>query len=225
MAQWTSQGSSVALPSLSPGADGPASLSVRGEPLVTPWYQEWVNKGRVYGASNPTVGTAVALSGTSYVATTPALLLTVPVGTIVVPLHVRLFQGGTVAGGVITVIIAADTINRYSSGGTAHTPVNMRIGGAGAATNGTTPRASVCSFYSGATAAGVTTHIELAAAIITHDVATTPFTPQTRFEWSPVANGEPAPMLVGPASLLVHSFAATTAPSWFYKVAWIELDA
>ena len=224
MAVWTANGSSVALPSLNAGADGPASLSVRGEQLNIPWYQEWVNKGRVYGASNPTVGTAVALSGTAYVATTPALLLTVPVGVIVVPLHVRLFQGGTVAGGVITVIIAADTINRYSSGGTAHTIINMRVGGPGAATNGTTPRVSQCSFYSGATAAGVTTHVQLAAAIITHDVATTPFTPQTRFEWSPIANGEPSPMLVGPASLLVHSFAATTAPSWHYSVKWLELD-
>ena len=225
MATWSANGSGVALPSLNAGADGPAALSLRGEQLAIPWYQEWVNKGRVYQAGNPTVGTAVALSGTGYVATTPALLLTVPVGTIVVPLHVRLFQGGTVAGGVITVIVAADTINRYSSGGTAHTPVNMRVGGTGAASNGTTPRQSLCSFYSGATAAGVTTHIELAAAIITHDVATTPFTPQTRFEWAPIANGEPAPMLVGPASLLIHSFAATTAPSWFYSVKWLELDA
>lgn len=227
MGDFTVQGPSVTLPDFNPSGagDGPVAVSKRGETLAVPWYQEWVNKGRVYQAGNPTVGTAVALTGTGYVATTPAFLLTVPAGTVVIPLHIRLFQGGTVAGGVITVIVAADTINRYSSGGTAITPVNMKIGGSGAATTGVGARASVCSFYTGATAAAVTTHIQLAAAIITHDVGTTPFTMQTRFEWAPIANGEPAPQLVGPASLLVHSFAATTAPSWHYSFKWIELAA
>src|SRR3972149_3310912 len=168
MAVWDVQGAGVTLPSLNAGADGPAALSRRGEQLTVPWYQEWVNKGRVYQASNPTVGTAVALSGTGYVATTPALLLTVPAGT-------------------------------------------------GA-------RVSACSFYSGATAAGVTTHIQLYGAIITHDVATTPNAFQNVVPDWPLP-GEPAPLLVGPASLLVHSFAATTAPSWHYAVRWIELDS
>src|SRR3972149_2079055 len=224
MAVWDVQGAGVTLPSLNAGADGPAALSRRGEQLTVPWYQEWVNKGRVYQASTPTVGTAVALSGTGYVATTPALLLTVPAGTTAVPLLVRLRQGGTVAGGVITGLIAADTINRYSSGGTAHTIINLKIGGAGAPTNGTGARVSACSFYSGATAAGVTTHIQLYGAIITHDVATTPNAFQNVVPDWPLP-GEPAPLLVGPASLLVHSFAATTAPSWHYAVRWIELDS
>src|SRR3990167_7787523 len=99
MAVWDVQGAGVTLPSLNAGADGPAAVSRRGEQLTVPWYQEWVNKGRVYQASNP-----------------------------------------------------------FSSGGTAHTIVNLKVGGAGEPTNGTGVRVSACSFYSGATAAAVTTH-------------------------------------------------------------------
>ena len=225
MAVYNALGSGVTLPSLNPGADGPADVTIRGEQLGIPWYQAWVNNGRVYQASNPTVGTAVALTGTGYVATTPAFLLSIPAGVTVIPLHVRLFQGGTVAGGVITVIVAVDTIDRYSSGGTSIAIINKKIGGSGAPTSGVGVRASGCTFRTGATAAAVTTHIQIAAAIMTQDVSTTPFAMQDRFEWAPIANGEPAPQLVGPASLLVHSFAATTAPSWHYNFTWIEVDS
>ena len=219
---WNVLGGGVALPSINAGADSSrdATLSQRGEQLVIPWFQQYVHSGRVYVAANATVNTAVALAGTSYVQTTPAFLLDVPAGTTAVPLHIRLRQGGTVAGGVITVLLTCDVVNRYSSGGTVITPRNMKIGPSAAA-----QRVAVCSFYTGPTAANLNTAIELAGTILTHDVATTPNSYQNVFEWSPLNGGEPAPELVGPASLLVHSFAATTAPSWFFSFKWIELDS
>jgi hypothetical protein len=33
------------------------------------------------------------------------------------------------------------------------------------------------------------------------------------------------PILVGPASLQVYTFAASTQPSWFYRIAWVELPS
>lgn len=221
MSQWYALGASKTLPNLVPGADGPADLSHRGEQLVIPWYQQWVHNGKVFLASNAAKQTALASGGTSYSDTAPAFLLDVPAGTTLIPLHIRLRQGGTVAGGVITVLVTADVIVRYSSGGTAITPRNMKISTA-------SQPSSACSLYGSTTslvAAAVNTHITLAGAILTHDVATAPNSPQNNFDYSPIANGEPAPHLVGPASLLIYTFGATTQPSWFFAFKWIEVDS
>ena len=64
----------------------------------------------------------------------------------------ELRQGGTVAGAVITVLMTLEDAIRYSSGGTSHTPQNMRFD---------EPNSSACSFYTGATAGANTDDITL----------------------------------------------------------------
>lgn len=221
MSDFTVQGASVTLPNFNPSTagDGPVAITKRGEVLTVPWYQAWVDKERGYIASNAAKQTALATGGTSYSDTAPAFILDVATGTTMIPLQIRLRQGGTVAGGVITVLITADVIARYSSGGTAITARNMKMGPTAAAR-----RTSAVTVYgTSPTAAAVNTHISLLGAIITHDVATTPNTPQTFLEWPAI--GEVVPHLVGPASLVIYAFAATTQASWFFSFKWIEVDS
>lgn len=224
MSDFSVQGSSVSLPSFNPGGagDGPVAVTKRGEIINQPWYQSWMDKGRVYQDSPSTVGTGLTVATTTYAATTPVWMLDVAAGTTVIPLSLEARQVGTVAGGVIKVILSADRVNRYSSGGTAKTPVNLKIGGGNAATG---PRASTSSVYTGATAAGVTSHIELFSSFLTMDVgaSTLPGSLQTIFHWPDI--NEPLPQLVGPASLLWHTFAGTTNATWAYRFTWIELDS
>ena len=112
MSDFTVQGPSATLPSFNPGSagDGPVAITKRGEVLTIPYAQAWADKERLYQAANATLNTALAAGGTSYVATTPAFLLDVAAGTTMIPLSIRLRQGGTVAGGVITVLITADVM-------------------------------------------------------------------------------------------------------------------
>ena len=227
MGDFSVQGSSVTLPNFNPSgvADGPVSVTHRGEVLNIPWYQAWINKGRVYQDSPSTVATGLTVATTSYAATTPVWMMDVPAGTTVIPISMHARQVGTVAGGVIKVILSADRIARYSSGGTAKTPINVKIGPA-ASGPVTGARASTCSVYTGATAAAVNTHIELFSTFLTMDVgaSTLPGSLQTIFQW-PQNPLEPLPQLVGPSSLLWHTFAGTTNATWSYRFVWLEVDS
>lgn len=220
------QGASVTLPNFNPGqaGDGPWAVTRRGESIVIPDYRAWIEKGRVYQDASSTVATGLTVATTTYAATTPVWMLDVAAGTTVVPLSMEARQVGTVAGGVIKVILSADSIKRYSSAGTAKTPVNLKIGG-GFTGTAVGPRASTSAVYTGATAAAVNTHIELFSSFLTMDVggSTLPGSLGTIFHWPDTQ--EPPPELVGPASLLFYSFAATTNATWSYRFTWLEKDS
>ena len=150
-----------------------------------------------------------ALTGqTSFVNTTPTLLLNVPSGSCAIPVAVELVQTGTVGGGAVDVLIEADDIAAFASGGTAETLFYFR-NGAGFTT--------ACAVYSGATAtAGFGTN--LFQATIGQDVSPAEGAVNGVF-WRPRVPY----ILVGPASLKVFTYAATTGPSWFWHVEFIDL--
>jgi hypothetical protein len=198
------------------GTTGKIRINPRGEIVVPDFYQQLVFDGRVFMASNAARETAEAIGSVdSFSDTDPALLLDVPTGTTVMPLEIILNQGGTVAGGVITVLITLSDKIRYASDGAAITPQNLRFD---------EPRSSACSFYSGSTdivAAANTDDLTLYAAILDQDVATAPNATATKINWT--AREFIAPVLVGPAALVIYAVAATTQPSFFYSVKWAEL--
>lgn len=195
--------------------------NIRGSLLTHDERQSFIEEGKGYCLVNPAKQTALAMGGVSYSDTAPALLVDVPSGHKMLPLFLRLRQGGTVAGGVITVILTVDNIVRYTSGGTGITPLPLRTNVAAASSN-------MVAYYG--TAAGAITAIAVsrnqlvAAAIITHDVATTPNSPQTRFNF-PDGPDDEWPVLVGPASFVMYGYAATTQPSWFFNFSWLELTS
>ena len=190
--------------------------------LITPdWMTQLAMEGRVFELSNPTHGTAVAMGGTAYSDTAAAFSIDVPTGTTIVPLEVQLRQGGTVAGGVITALLTVDNKARYSSGGTALTPKNIR-------TDITT--ASLTTAYSGGSALTiVASQLQRTfwASLLSPDVTPTADVAfpavDSRVDWS--AKMYTPPVLVGPASLVIYTFAGTTQPSWFYHITWAEMPS
>lgn len=196
-----------------------ARMNRRGELIVPEFFAQLAVDGRIFQVSNPTRGTAVAMGGTSFSDTAPAFLVDVPSGTTIIPLEVAFSQGGTVAGAVITGLITYDNKLRYSSGGTAQTIRANRTDA---------PNASNCSAYSGGsaiTAAAVGVANTLKARLISPDVSPSVDVAFPGYEqglfWS--VRESPPPVLVGPASLVIYTYAGTTQPSWFYTIRWAEM--
>jgi len=200
------------------GSQGRVRLNPRGEVVGIDQYQQWTFDGRVFNVSNAANETAAACGTASatYADTDPAFLLDVPTGKTAVPLEILLNQGGTVAGGPICVLVALDGKIRYSSGGAAITPRNMRYD---------EPRLSGCRFYVGTTdivSAAATDDTLLFGGFLDQDVGTIPNGPGTKVDWT--ARKYIAPELIGPASLVIYAFNATTQPSFWFVIKWAEFD-
>ena len=187
-------------------------VTPRGELVTVSLAQQMVFDGRVFMVSNATAGTATAMGGTGLVATTPALLIDAPANVALIPLEVRLTQGGTVGSGDINIMLVCDSVVRYSSGGTALTIRNMRLDN---------PNTSACTAYTGPTAAAATAERVLAYDLQAPDVTPVAATEHRQFIWRP----DPAPVLYDGASLVLYTFAATTQPSWHFSITWAEIPS
>lgn len=153
-----------------------------------------------------------ALTGqTSFAATTPTIMIDVPLGQTVIPLMVNLHQTGTVAGGAITVITEIDNADRYNTGGTAETTFcSLTTGGD---LGGTLPTG--VAVYSGATAnAGYGVRLDSAVMAQDVDPAVTEAS-QRKYLWTPQAGLD---YVVGPGAFLVYTYAATTGPTWLWTI-------
>jgi hypothetical protein len=178
--------------------------------VVSDRYDQAILDGRAFMVSNAARETALAVGGTSFSDTAPAFILDVPSGTGVVPLEIDLRQGGTVAGGMVTVLVTLSDKVRRASGGTAHTPQSMRFDELNTAG---------CSFYTGPTANANADDISLFSGLFAQDLDGAVGVSQVH--WS--ARDSYAPYLVGPASLVVYTFAGSTQPSWFFTFKWAEV--
>lgn len=181
-----------------------ANLALRGANIV-----DWLSaSGRVFTAADADQNDAVT-GQTSFAATTPTFLIDVPSGTVIVPLEVALHQTGTVAGGVISVIIEKDNADRYNTGGTTETVYNDFS------------RTNVCVVRSNATAnAGY--GIRLAAFEVAQDVTPTGAEHGSReILWTP---GRALSYIKGPGAFAVYTWAAITGPSWLWSISWAELN-
>ena len=186
----------------------------RGELVVPDWKHELAAEGRTFFVSNAAMETALAVAVTSYVDTTPIFLVDIPTGTTMVPMEVILNQGGTVAGGVITVLITVDGIARYSSGGTVLTVRPGKVNPP------TTAPSSVATAYSGPTAAAVNLDRTLYGDILVQGVTNTAASILNHnVRWI----ADSPTYINGPGSLVIYTFAATTNASWFFHIKWAEL--
>ena len=169
------------------GVDVPEYLSARG--LV------WQASD---GDQNDTV-----TGQTSFVATTPTLMIDVIAGFTVIPLLVSLVQTGTVAGAAVSVIIEKDDADRYDTGGTNETLYNDQ---------GRTVATGI-DLYSGATAlAGSGTN--LLRQTVGQDVSPAEGAVQEVL-WTP---NRTLDYIQGPGGFLVYTYAGTTEPTWFWTI-------
>lgn len=179
-------------------------------------------QGRMYRFAGAALNTA-ATGATSVATTTPTFLLAVAAGTeyAVIPAEMRLFQSGTVAGGAITYLMEMDNANRYTSGGTAMTVMNSRIGGP-ALPSGIAMYSTAGSAITATDAVG----IRMDGALLGPDVSPAEGA-VNQLVWTPQAGPD---FLVPTASLgaswLVNTSATTTGPTWFFsfKAAVVPLD-
>lgn len=167
-------------------------------------------EGKCWYASDAAIGDLV-LGQTSLATTTPTFLLTVPAGTIAIPLMMSLCQAGSVGGGAITVAMEIDNAARYASSGTAESVLNCR-------TDITTSPAST--FYSNATATDAAGK-RIMGLTVGPDVSPAEGAIQ-EIIWTPPAGMD---FLVGPAAWLVYTVAAATGPSWQWSFKWAEIPS
>jgi hypothetical protein len=150
--------------------------------------------GRRYSVTHQTPGTTIA-GQTSFVATTPTFLIyQSSAAHRVVLSNFALCQDGTKAGGTIHVVLAIDSASRYSSGGTSITPQSTAM-----------PSALSAGF-----------------SFRYNPTATSPSAVRYLYEWTQPAwlgsvfnpdlhDG----VLIGfTGSILIYTWAATTAPTW-----------
>lgn len=147
---------------------------------------------------------------TSFAATTPTWLLSVPKGKTVIPIAINLVQAGTVGGGAVDVIIEVDRAStRYGSSGTSEKVFNPNAG---------YPNAAASAVYSNPTAlAGYGAGVWRAT--LGQDVSPAEGAVNGVF-WKP----EAPYFLVGPSALLVYTYAGVTGPTWFWGMTFAEID-
>lgn len=185
-----------------------------GELFTANWVQSLLFQGRIFVSSDADENDRVT-GQTSYAATTPTFLLKVPTGTVAVPLQVNLGQAGTAAGGDISVVLAFDNIERYSTGGTSEAVKSLRTDA---------PVSNSCLLYSGATAAnaGACRTLLSVGEIPAVAGAGTAKREDSLLVFSAFQQFIP-PVLVGPSAFLVFSYAASTGPSWEWSIVWAEM--
>lgn len=170
--------------------------------------------GRRYCVTHQTIATAVT-GQTSFDATTPTFLIyqTSAEGIRQLCLSgLELCQAGTVAGGIIHVVIALDTTNRFSAGGTAVTPQNALVD----SSNAQYANAAGFSFKYNATAsaAGSGTRYIKHYTVAPNSSAPVPFALDT----------EDSIQIGKTGSILVYTYAATTGPTWHFNFEVNEED-
>lgn len=165
-------------------------------------------EGKVYYASDADQNDLVT-GQTSFAATTPTFLLDIPTGTTVIPLMMRLFQSGTVAGAAVDVIMEFDNAARYSAAGTAETVLASKTTGA---------QATACTLYSNPTAAAGY-GVRVYGATLGQDVSPAEGA-VNEVIWTPQGGLD---FLVGPAAWATYTYAGTTGPTWLWTFKWAEI--
>lgn len=162
-------------------------------------------QGRRFIATHQTQGTTIT-GQTSFAATTPTFLLRQNATTVrVVIRNIALTTMGTAPGGNVNIAVVVDTANRFSAGGAAVVPQNLNEASATAS--------GITSFLTNptATAEGATHRVVTQTGIGT-TVPTTVF-----------IDYKDGLFLSVTSSLLVYTWAASTAPSWLFNFEWSEL--
>ena len=199
-----------ALVSSADGTTPPLRLNRQGNVVFADQYQQWIAEGRVFCSSDADGNdTLAAISG--WVATTPQLLLDVPVDTTIVPLWVNASNSGTTDGTTGAYILMYDGVDRYGSAGTVEAVTPMRTDA---------PVSSNVDVYSTPTANGATAARTLyLQSYETNNGTITALGANDNLDWT--ARTHFSPMLVGPAGFLVWFEGDATSP-FAWSLGWAE---
>lgn len=176
---------------------------------------QWAVEGHTFHAQQGDAGTLVDFAETAYDEDQPQFALRVPAGRVVIPLSLVVqFQD---QAGTDNHVIWSTTTNDIGSGtSTAATISSMRTDAP--LTSGCTAR----SLYTG-NATAATGLIEFARFIDPFALAATSTSIGT-YRWS-IRTATAIPIIKGPATLQMHTFATSTAPAGFGEYVWAEFDS
>jgi len=179
---------------------------IAGSYVFTPRESGWPasRMGRRFFVTHQTIGTVVT-GQTAFSATTPTFLLSNTSTKRLIIRSIQLAQAGTVAGGLITVAVQINTTDDFSAGGTAVTPQNTNEASA------TTPAAGV-TFRFNPTATGAAGRV-----LVQRSVGAVLGTVTV------IDLGDAVILGATSSSMSVFTFAAVTAPSWYFIVEYEEV--
>jgi hypothetical protein len=200
------------------GQERTARINRRGELVVSDFWLQMCLDGRVYGV---TLGTEDAPINTTTSIDDQLVwaVSDVPVGSVIIPSVAQAQIGTWTTSTLLNMMLEADTGKvRYSSGGTAFVPINLRAD---------TPRVSRTASYVGtdvtvaaksSTAAGVGSleFYRVSAEVNLGDAAD----PFIEFRWV----ARTSPILVGASSFLFHLGCATADATAYGYYEFAELD-
>ena len=170
-------------------------------------------EGKVFHINNPTIGTGVT-GQTSYAATLSTFTFrNVSSNRVMVPLYCLLYQTGTVGGGRITIHTSTLETGQFTSG-TAVTAYNANQQSQSAAT--------VLAYHTATLPTFTTGHQRL---VNTLDVFQTVTAANSGNPIDAFASSTPGFVSVRPGGQLdVYTLATITGPTWFFNIAWAELE-
>jgi len=196
------------------GFPAPARAFTDGTLATIDWRMLKVMEGKVFQIQLGTEDAPIA-STTSIDDELVWAVVDVPSGYIAIPIraeaHIATFTTATLVNAMLEV---DNGKVRYSSGGTAFTPLNLNTGSSAA---------SGCSAYVGTdiTVSAKTSNgsIEVARMVFTEDAITTSSGDEKCFIYNDVC----PPYVQGPASILLHFGAATADVTGYGLLRWVEL--
>lgn len=199
------------------GVEHNARMNPRGEIVIPDWMTQLVMDGVVYNASNAVQETAERISetarGTDNV--NPSFLLDVPSGSTVIPLMVMMDFSVPGTSEDMAITLNTDNVVRFSSGGVAITPLNMRSDG---------PNTASSTFYSGSTQiVTIANALDETLDAVTIEAEATPKTTASGlplYLWS--ARQRIPKVLIGPAAFMGFIIGATDDHDWHYSVTFAE---
>lgn len=209
-------------PNYSENQERPARLNKRGELVVADFQLQAALDGRAFavtlGTENAAINSTTSIDDQLVWAVTD-----VPVGSVVIPVQAQVRIATWTTATLINFMLEADFgKNRYSSGGTAYTPSNLR---------GDYPRASACTTYVGpdvtvaakSTVGGQNGSTEFHRSSIEVNLGdAADWFPEESFNWRLKDVGTP-PIIDGVGSFLVHFGVATADVTGYGFYHFIEL--
>jgi hypothetical protein len=213
MSLFTTYRQDKTLPSVTDGNAGNPRIDSMATLVTAEYVQALIMGGHAYAVNRGTATTPISFAKTAYDEDQPQLVVRVPSGTVIVPiaLEVSLEDSAGTDNGIVWGVSENDVGAGTS---TAITGRNMRSDA---------PNSTGCTIqrdYTGnATAvSNMVEHIRDGYAFA--DATTDPI---KTFRYS--VKDTPMPMLVGAASLILWVWGASTAPSGFATVKWVELTS
>jgi len=185
-----------------------------GSVITMPWLLAMAMEGRVFNCS--LASTATKMTGAvDYGATHPGICMVIPTGSTMIPVHLDVHCQDA-AGTDTSIVVMVDSGDLYASGGTAVAAVtNLRTD---------SPYASVVTKKYASDSAITITDPGIGETILyTYENAFADATtsPPMILDWNPM----PPPVLVGPATFLVYTYATTTAVEFGFSIQWVELPS